>query len=215
VDDVAGDGSPVDVYLALDAEPDLSRVRSLIGDRLTVLDLGCGPGRLANPLAAEGRQVVAVDDSPAMLEHVVGAETVASDVWSLDLGRRFDAVLALSHLINDIDPDRRRSLLELCREHLHDDGLLVLQRYPPSWSAAPQRGMVGAVDVELHDVVGSGRRTFAAIATYRVGERTWSQPFEAAIVNDDELALLAHAADLTVDRVVSDDGSWVLLSPGS
>ncbi|HEX3089280.1 MAG TPA: class I SAM-dependent methyltransferase [Ilumatobacteraceae bacterium] len=97
---VVPDGSPVEVYLALEPEPDLSRIRSVLPAGASVLDLGSGPGRIANVVAAAGHDVVAVDDSPEILARVVRAETVLGDVWTLDLGRRFDAVLVLSHLID-------------------------------------------------------------------------------------------------------------------
>ena len=56
---VAPDGSPVEIYAALPAEPELSRVRSLLAPGARILDLGCGTGRIANPLAADGHAVVA------------------------------------------------------------------------------------------------------------------------------------------------------------
>jgi len=55
----------------LPAEPELRVVRQLLGERRTVLDLGCGTGRIADPLAAEGCHVVAVDESAALLERVL------------------------------------------------------------------------------------------------------------------------------------------------
>ncbi len=70
--DVAPDGSPVEVCLALPAEPDLSRVCSVLPSLTSVLDLGSGPGRIANPLSAAGHDVVAVDDLSEVLTHVVG-----------------------------------------------------------------------------------------------------------------------------------------------
>jgi 2-polyprenyl-3-methyl-5-hydroxy-6-metoxy-1,4-benzoquinol methylase len=73
---VAPDGSPVDVYRALPSEPDSSRIRSILNEVGSILDLGCGPGRFSNPLAAAGHRVVAVDDSAEMLSWVLGAETV-------------------------------------------------------------------------------------------------------------------------------------------
>ena len=116
--DVAPDGSPVAVYLALEPGDDLERVRSVLSASARVLDLGSGPGRIANALAAEGHDVVAVDDAPEMLRHVRGARTVAADIWTLDLDERFDVVLALSHLINDPSRDRRVQLLDVCTRHV-------------------------------------------------------------------------------------------------
>ena len=83
MDDIAPDGSPVAVYLALPAAVDIARIRSVLPTGASVLDLGSGPGRIAAPLVAAGHTVTAVDDSPAMLAHVIGAETVLGDVWSL------------------------------------------------------------------------------------------------------------------------------------
>ena len=93
-----------------------------------ILDLGCGTGRIANPLAADGHAVVAVDNSEAMLARVVGAETVLGDVRSLDLGRQLDAVLALSNLINHPERSHRLDLLRVCHETLGHDGVIVGER---------------------------------------------------------------------------------------
>jgi len=212
MDDVARDGSPVAVYLALPSEPDVSRIRSLVRGRKTILDLGCGPGRIANPLAAEGHTVVAVDDSPAMLAHVVGAETMLRDVSALHLDRRFDVVLALSHLINGRDRWHRLELLRVCREHLEEDGIVVVQRYRPDWVPAASESAIHDITVRLHDVVHHDDGSFAAVVTYAIGPQSWSQSFEAAIVDDDELNSLALASDLAVRGTVDDDDGWVVLS---
>jgi ABC-type sugar transport system substrate-binding protein len=88
-----------------------------------------------------------------MLEHVVGAETVIGDVWALHLNRRFGAVLVLSHLINTPARSRRLALLRVCREHLEDDGIIVMQRYPPDWVPTESEAVVGAVAIRLHDLM--------------------------------------------------------------
>jgi SAM-dependent methyltransferase len=211
VPDVAPDGSPVDVYLALPFEADLARVRPVIPPGASILDLGSGPGRLSNPLAADGHAVVAVDDSAEMLSHIVGASTVLADVWQLDLGRQFDVVLALSHLINDRSPARRIELLKVCRRHLADSGVIVLQRYPPHWSPLEETRSIGDVGVRLFDIQPFNDGGFAAAVEYRLGEQTWIQRFEAAIVDDAELNALAAAASLIVRRQLDDEGSWMLL----
>ena len=209
--DVAPDGSPVDVYLALPFEADLARVRAVIPPDASILDLGSGPGRLSNPLAADGHDLVAVDDSAEMLSHVVGASTVLADVWQLDLGRQFDVVLALSHLVNDRSPARRIELLKVCRRHLADTGVIVLQRFPPDWSPLEETGSIGDVGVRLFGVQPFNDDGFAAAVEYRLGEQTWIQRFEAAIVDDAELNALAAAAGLIVRRSLDDEGSWMLL----
>ncbi|WP_328605353.1 hypothetical protein OG943_35855 [Amycolatopsis sp. NBC_00345] len=48
---------------------------------------------MTHPLVALSHRVVAVDDSPEMLAHVRGAETVCARIGDLRLGRRFGGVL--------------------------------------------------------------------------------------------------------------------------
>jgi SAM-dependent methyltransferase len=212
MDGVAPDGSPVEIYRALPAEPDLSRLRSVISRGASVLDLGSGPGRLTNPLAVDGHQVVAVDDSALMLAHVVGAETVMADIWTLQIGRRFDVVLALSHLINDAARSRRSALLGVCRRHLAEDGIVIVQRYSPGWLPTTNTGNLGEVAIRLHDVSIHGDGSFAAVATYELGGQMWSQRFTAATVDDDELMSLAIENDLQVCGAIGDEVEWVMLA---
>jgi SAM-dependent methyltransferase len=209
--DVAPDGSPVEIYAALPAEPELSRVRSLVRPGARILDLGCGTGRIANPLAADGHAVVAVDNSEAMLACVVGAEVVLGDVRTLDLQMEFDVVLALSHLINHPERSRRLDLLRVCRQHVADDGVVVVERYSPDWIPSDSEGSSGEVAIRLHHVVHHDDGTFAATVTYTLDEHSYSQAFEGTIVDDDELASLALECGLAV-RDVADDPSWVILT---
>ncbi|HEX4007504.1 MAG TPA: class I SAM-dependent methyltransferase [Acidobacteriaceae bacterium] len=80
-------------------KPWLDRFLALIPPGGTILDLGCGP---ANPIASyfirSGYAVTGVDSSPSMIalcqsRHPEGEWRVA-DMRTLDLGRRFDAILA-------------------------------------------------------------------------------------------------------------------------
>jgi len=211
VADVAPDGSPVDVYLALPFEADLARLQAVIRANASILDLGSGPGRLTNPLAAAGHDVVAVDDSAEMLSHVMGASTVLADVWQLDLGRQFDVVMALSHLINDRSLARRIELLRVCRRHVADAGVIVVQRYPPDWSPLEESRSIGEIGVRLFDVQTLNDGGFSAAVEYRLGGQTWVQRFESAIVDDAELNTLAAAAGLIVRRSLDEHGTWVPL----
>jgi 2-polyprenyl-3-methyl-5-hydroxy-6-metoxy-1,4-benzoquinol methylase len=73
-DDVARDGSPVEVYLRLPIGAVPAMLRTAMEAGATVLDLGCGVGRLARPLAALGHPVTGVDEWEAMLARATGLE---------------------------------------------------------------------------------------------------------------------------------------------
>jgi SAM-dependent methyltransferase len=101
-----------------------------------LLDLGCGTGNHALPLARRGHAVVGVDRSPAMLARARAKASAApaacavafhqSDIRELDLGRRFDAVLmmftVLGYQLEDAD---LTAALAAVRRHLDPGGLFV------------------------------------------------------------------------------------------
>jgi SAM-dependent methyltransferase len=63
VTDIAPDGSPVAFHARLPATGEPELIHGLIGLGASVLDLGCGPGRIAGPLAALGHPIVPAGSS--------------------------------------------------------------------------------------------------------------------------------------------------------
>src|SRR6202162_6253009 len=131
---ITPDGCAVDFYALMPdfGEPGIVHEAAVAG--ASILELGSGAGRVTHPLVALGHPVVAVDESPEMLAHVRGAETVCARIEDLALGRRFDVVLLASHLIN-ADPPTRTAFLAACRRHVADDGCVVIEQHPPEWFA--------------------------------------------------------------------------------
>ena len=114
----APDGSPVELYARLAAGDEPAIGHGAIPAGAAVLDLGCGAGRVTHALLDLGHPVVAVDNSPEMLEHVRGAEKVLADIRALDLDRRFPCVLLASNLVNCVDAATRDAMLACCRRHV-------------------------------------------------------------------------------------------------
>jgi SAM-dependent methyltransferase len=212
--EVSPDGSPVAVYLALAAREVPGLIQEAVAAGGSILELGCGAGRLTRPLIALGHPVVAVDDSEAMLEHVTGAEKVCADLFTLDLGRRFDAVVAAGHLIHVPDRGRRQALLRVCREHVSDDGVVLLDRWDPHWLATTARSnhVDGPVHISRRVLDRRGGEVDATV-TYRVGERSWTQTYTAAIIDDEGLAENAAACDLVHDGWLDTARTWARLRP--
>lgn len=200
------DGSPVDAYALLPAEPELGVVRELLGERRTVLDLGCGTGRIADPLAVEGRHVVAVDESAAMLRHVRAATAEQGHIEQLDLHRTFDAVLLLSHLINGPDP---HSLLTAAARHLNPDGILIIQRLEPGRRWQEGSSQSGPVLITLTNLTVNLPRV-AARTTYRTPTGVWEQDWVLYERDDNDLTHLLANAGLSV---ASTTGPWVVATP--
>jgi SAM-dependent methyltransferase len=181
----------------------------------SILELGAGAGRTTHALVVLGHPVVAVDESPEMLERVRGAETVCRPIQGLDLGRRFDAVLLASHLVNTVDPALRRAFLDACRHHVRDGGAVLVQRHDPAWfdTAAPAEQRGPAMTVRLRDVRRPGPGLLSATVEYQAGERVWAQWFVARRLDDAELAAALRQAGLAVDAYLTPDRTWVRAVP--
>jgi len=104
----------------------------------SILDLGCGTGKNAIPLARRGYQVTGVDLSADMLEHarqkanlLVDSSSKSpaffrGDVRSIDLGQHFDAVLMMFAVLGyQLTNHDVLSTLQTVRRHLKPNGLFI------------------------------------------------------------------------------------------
>lgn len=95
----------------------------------SVLDAGCGTGRVAIELARHGVEVVGVDVDPSMLAEArrrePGLTWVDADLATLDLGRRFDVVLLAGNVPLFCPPASRTALVAACAAHVAATGALV------------------------------------------------------------------------------------------
>jgi SAM-dependent methyltransferase len=95
-----------------------------------VLDAGCGTGRVAVHLAELGHHVVGADLDASMLAEARAArpdlEWLLADLARLDLGRRFDLVVAAGNLWPLLTPGSHARVVARLAAHLRPGGLLVL-----------------------------------------------------------------------------------------
>ena len=106
------------------------------GEVQNVLDLGCGSGSHAIPLAQRGYRVVGIDSSPDMLKHArrkaaeladdIEVEFQEGDIRHLELDQRFDATVMMFAVLG-YQPENGDvlSTLHSARQHLHSGGLLI------------------------------------------------------------------------------------------
>ena len=207
----AADGSSVDLYLLLkpQGEPAVVRKRLAPGD--SILELGCGVGRITGPLVQMGYAVVAVDNSEDMLAFVKGAKTVKANIETLDLGREFDGVLLMSHLINFPDVSARRALLATCRRHVAPHGIVIIQRYDPKWLEDVQVGSLGTLDgIEAFvDSVLHNESTVEMTLRWRTTKATWTQRFVAQSLDDREMKRCLDDAELELENWLDDRRTWL------
>ncbi|MEP6742651.1 MAG: methyltransferase domain-containing protein [bacterium] len=93
----------------------------------TVLELGCGTGGLTGTLIKRGANVVAVDQSQAMLRrarrHAPQATFVRSDILKFRSVQKFDRVL-IAFVLHHMEADGRLVTLNLARTALKPGGLV-------------------------------------------------------------------------------------------
>jgi SAM-dependent methyltransferase len=107
-----------------------------------ILDVGCGIGRWSRLLAARGASVTGVDLSPTMIAEARRRAAIdgiaercrfeVGDLAHLDVGERFDLVLAVTVLQHILDPAAVRAALAAMRAHLAPGGRMILLEAAPA-----------------------------------------------------------------------------------
>ena len=145
-----------------------------------VLEFGCGTGLVTRHLCATGATVTAVDRSPAMLaaprRRAAAATFVTDDVLGSALDGPFDRVV-LSFVLHELDPIRRRTLLQRAAALLSPTGWIAILEWARPAGAVQRRVwtlVVQAIEPKVaHDVLVDGIDTAIAGADLTiVGDRT-------------------------------------------
>jgi SAM-dependent methyltransferase len=125
-----------------------------------VLDLGCGTGRVALELAAQGHVVTGLDSDAELLaelghrarRHALRVDTVCADVRTFSLPGRFALAIAPMQVIQLLGgPEGRRAALTRVREHLEPGGLAAIALADPFEAVAPEDSLPPLPDVREED----------------------------------------------------------------
>jgi SAM-dependent methyltransferase len=99
-----------------------------------VLELCCGTGRIALPLAEKGWQVTGIDLSESMLEEArkksSRVEWIKSDIRNFEIGKKFSLIIfsinSICHLLNIEDVE---SCFQCVKKHLNTEGIFVIDMF--------------------------------------------------------------------------------------
>lgn len=103
----------------------------------SILELGCGTGRISHSLAAHHPDVTGLDISPAMLNIAEKRSTavtfVEGDMTAFSLNKQFSHILVPYNTLNLLHSDRKISACLKCiTTHLQTGGKVLLQLFIPS-----------------------------------------------------------------------------------
>jgi SAM-dependent methyltransferase len=113
---------------------DLQLWEELSHEGSSVLDLGCGNGRVTMHLARSGRRVTGLDRDERFLEVLemraaesgLTVDTVCADAREFDLGAQFDAVFAPMQLVQLLNGTaERKAMLASAARHLRPRGVFA------------------------------------------------------------------------------------------
>lgn len=101
----------------------------------TVLEPGCGTGRVLEAFARRGVEIVGIDISEPMVEFArrrlaragVHAEVVLADMTSFDLGRTFDGAICPINTLGHLTPDELARHLECVARHVEERSRYLVQ----------------------------------------------------------------------------------------
>lgn len=169
----------------------------------TILDVGCGTGRLACSLAERGHAVTGVDLSSTMLDvarHRAGSERVrwvTASATSFSLAERFDLVLMTGHAFQNLLTDEDvKAALRTFRHHLLAAGRLAFESRNPlvrtweTWKPAVSARRVSVPNIGEVQVHHSTTSIAGEIVTY---ETHFQFPNDDLVVVADTLRFVTHA----------------------
>ncbi|MGC0415608.1 class I SAM-dependent methyltransferase [Embleya sp. AB8] len=209
------DGCAVELYARLPVrdEPEVIAAGAREGAR-TLLELGCGVGRVTHALVEREWVVTAVDESVEMLARVRGATTVASTIEELRLGERFDVVVLGSYLVHAPDPEVCRALLDTCRAHVADGGVVLIQREGAGWydELPPAREHAGGV-LRFLSSESVAEDVHAVRIAYEFPDARWVHEFRSRQLSEARFEAILAESGLAVDAYLDDARTWVRALP--
>lgn len=105
-------------------------IELISGEKLRVLDLGCGNGTLTRVLAELGHEVTGIDSSDTQLalarSTFPGIEFIKADATNFHPGKQFDVVFS-NAVLHWIDDDKQPDMMLCVRDCLKKDGQFVFE----------------------------------------------------------------------------------------
>lgn len=141
----------------------------------SILELGCGTGRIAIPIAESGFEVVGIDSSENMLTYArekvdgkdLGLQFIHSDMRAFSMDRKFDLIILpsnnLCHLLTCPEAD---ACFQNVAAHLVGGGLFVVDVFVPDLNILSRGSDNEEGWAEYEDPDGRGQVRVTATATY-------------------------------------------------
>ncbi len=204
------DGCSVEFYRRVPYRGELQALEGELAGG-TVLELGCGAGRLTRRLLRIGARVCAVDNSREMLDCLPeGAEQRCADIASLGLSRTFDCVLLASYIYNTPIKASRLQLARVSRAHLNEGGAFFLQVHDQKLLDITngQSNESDGVVTTIEHVDISGTLVEMQIR-YAIDGASWTHEFQTEVLEFDDIERELHDAGFRSLAWIDREKGWL------
>ncbi|MBW8011421.1 MAG: class I SAM-dependent methyltransferase [Chloroflexi bacterium] len=107
----------------------------------TVLEFGCGTGRVILPLVEAGHELIGLDNQPEMIaflqkllqeRQVSRVQVIEADMTNFDLGVEFSLIILPCNTYSTLSVDQRLNALACVRRHLAPGGVFAASMFNPA-----------------------------------------------------------------------------------
>ncbi len=198
----------------------------------SILELGCGTGRVTLPLIPCCHDIFGIDNSSAMLaicrQKLAAsavppskAQVAEADITNFDLGRRFDFIIAPFRVLQNLETDLEvDGLFRGIHRHLAPDGTCILNVFQPMYDpdtlrqkwVVPGEKMEWEAPVEGGTITCSSRRARMAPEHFVLYPELIYRTFVAGKLSEEvvlKLVMRCYYPD-TFERLILDQGFKVL-----
>lgn len=211
----AQDGCSVELYRRMSYSGEIEFLSQFLTPGLSVLELGCGTGRLTRRLLSFDCTVTGVDNCAEMLAHApTEARLLLSDIENLNLQEKFDVVILPTCLINHADPMIRAAFLASAARHLKFDGCFILERHDPAWLASAETGLLRQKDglTVWLESVNRAHGLVGMTIKYAGQDHIWTHSFTLVALDESALQSQLHAAGFDAISWLDTAHRWACVS---
>lgn len=196
----------------------------------SILDLGCGYGRLTVPLAKKGLNIDGVDSATHLLniakqeasEAEITSNFYEQDIRYLELDKRYDLIISMGHSIGFYDTDEEDQLIfQRAAGHLTEDGYFILEIHNRDAFIRKYRPEE-KVELPMGDIFMQLERTYNMLQGKGGYRFSWEEHGEAFAADLDfrvyaitEVVAMLKQAGLEVFKITGADGNELSLNTDS
>ena len=146
---------------------------------------------------------------------VLGSLTIPGRPEQVATARAFVARTLSSHQVGADNDAERTALLAACRNHVADDGCVIIQQRRPAGSASATDAeyVRDGIIFRVRNVSRPAPDLVSAVMEYADGDQVWTHAFTARRLDDAGLTAVLAGAGLRLDRYLTDDQAWLRAVP--